>query len=185
MAQEVFSRKEKKYILSPHEQQDLLTLVEPYLKKDRYFKGTNCSIYFDTKDWYLLMRALEKPLYREKVRLRSYGTPKLSDTVFLEVKKKFNGIGSKRRVPVKLSDFYSYLNGGKLMTDNPQIAAEIDYCFKQYKLKPMIMIAYDRLSYCGKDDAKFRVTFDYNVRGRINNLQLEQGDQGRSYFKNG
>lgn len=186
MAQEVFSRNEKKYVLQPAEQQALLEMIESYLKKDHYFKGTNCSLYFDTDDWYLLLRSLEKPLYREKVRVRSYGVPNLNDTVFLEIKKKFKKIGSKRRVPVKLSDLYDYLDGhGALKTDNPQIEAEIDYCFQHYQLKPKLMIIYDRLSYCGKDDAAFRVTFDFNVRGRMNDLRLEQGDQGQAYFQHG
>lgn len=186
MAQEVFRRREEKYVLTPEQQTALLDMIEPYLRKEHYFKGTNCSLYFDTDDWYLLLRSLEKPLYREKVRVRSYGVPNLNDTVFLEIKKKFKKIGSKRRVPVKLADLYNYLDGhGTLKTDNPQIEAELDYCFQHYQLKPKLMIIYDRLSYCGKDDATLRVTFDFNVRGRADNLRLEQGDQGRPYFQHG
>ena len=108
MAQQVFRRTEVKYRLSEQKYQELLCLIEPYLKKDQYFKGMNCSVYYDTDSRYLAIHSLEKPLYKEKIRLRSYEVPKLDDTVFIEIKKKYKGIGSKRRVPIKLADFYYF-----------------------------------------------------------------------------
>ena len=161
-------------------------MIEPYLKQDKYFKGTNCSIYFDTKDKYLAMHSLEKPLYKEKIRVRSYNVPKSEDeTVFVEIKKKFDGIGNKRRIAVKLSDLYNYFETGEMPTDNPQIKKELDYCFRNYNLKPSLFIAYDRFSYCAKDDPTFRLTFDHNVRSRATDLKLEHGDRGTKHFKNG
>lgn len=185
MAQTVFRRTETKYLITEKQFQELMWLVEPYLTKDHYFKGTNCSIYFDDENRYLAIRSVEKPLYKEKIRLRSYGTPTLEDTVFLEIKKKFKGIGSKRRIPVKLKDFYEYLKTGKLDDVNPEIKAELDECFKRYNLKPVMFLAYDRTSYCGKDNPMFRVTFDRNVRSRTKDLFLESGDKGTKFFKNG
>ena len=184
MAQTVFRRTETKYLITEQQFQDLMWLIEPYLKKDHYFKGTNCSIYFDDENRYLAIRSVEKPLYKEKIRLRSYGTPTLDDTVFLEIKKKFKGIGGKRRVPVKLRDFYNYQKTGKLDGVNPVIKAELDECFKRYDLKPTMFLAYDRTSYCGKDNPMFRVTFDRNVRSRNDDLFLEHGDKGVKFFKN-
>lgn len=161
-------------------------MISPYLKQDKYFKGTNCSIYFDTKDRYLAMHSLEKPLYKEKIRVRSYNVPKNEDeTVFVEIKKKFDGIGNKRRIAVKLKDLYNYFETGELTTDNPQIKKELDYCFENYHLEPSLFIAYDRLSYCAKDDPTFRLTFDQDVRSRETDLRLEKGDRGQKYFKNG
>ena len=161
-----------------------MDLIEPYLKQDKYFKGTNCSIYFDTHDRYLAMHSLEKPLYKEKIRIRSYEVPESEDEiVFVEVKKKFNGVGSKRRIAVKLKDLYDYFETGNLNVDNQQIKQELDYCFKNYDLKPSLFIAYDRLSYCAKDDPTFRLTFDHNVRSRETDLKLEHGDYGARYFK--
>lgn len=185
MAQQIFRRQEIKYLLTESEVQDLIWLIEPYLKKDKYFKGTNCSIYFDDENRYLAIHSMEKPLYKEKIRIRSYGVPKLTDTVFLEIKKKFNGVGSKRRIPVKLSDFYQYLKTGELNSNSEVIKKELDECMARYRLKPTMFLAYDRTSYCGKDDPTFRVTFDRNVRSRNNNLRLEKGDQGKKFFKNG
>ena len=184
-AKEVFERKEVKYILTPKEHQELMTALKDHLKKDKYFKGTNCSIYFDNDEHYIAVHNLEKPLYKEKLRIRSYNVPKsLDDTIFIEIKKKFKGLGNKRRIAVKLKDFYRYLETGELKTDNQQIKSELDYCFKFYNLKPSLYLAYDRLSYCGKNEPDFRVTFDQNIRSRTTDLKLEHGDEGEKYFKN-
>ena len=185
MAQQIFRRTEIKYILSEDKIKSLMWLIEPYLKKDQYFKSTNCSIYFDNKNRYLAIHSLEKPLYKEKVRIRSYGVPKPDDIVFLEIKKKYKGIGSKRRIPIKLSDLNNYLKTGRLDSNSEIIKAELDACFKRYNLKPTMFLAYDRTSYCDKDDPTFRVTFDRNVRSRNTNLALEKGDFGKNFFKNG
>lgn len=186
MAQEVFRRTETKYLLSREKYKALLQRIIPYLERDKYFRGTNCSIYFDSDDKYLAIHSLEKPLYKEKVRIRSYNVPKsLNDPIFIEIKKKYKGIGYKRRVGVTLGGFYEYLRTGELETKNPQIKAELDYCFNLYDLKPALYLAYDRLSYCAKDDASFRLTFDHNVRHRQHDLRLERGDRGELYFENG
>ncbi len=184
-AQEVFRRREVKYILTPEKYTELLTSLQNDLEKDRFYKGTNCSVYFDNEKHYLAVHTLEKPLYKEKFRVRSYNVPKsLDDTVYLEIKKKFDGLGNKRRIAIKLKDFYHYLETGQLATNNPQIQSELDYCFKLYNLKPSLYLAYDRLSYCGKNDPDFRVTFDHNVRSRTTDLRLESGDHGEKYFQN-
>ncbi len=185
MATQVFRRTEIKYIITEDQFDKLMDLIEPYLKKDKYFKGTNMSIYFDDENRYLAIHSLEKPLYKEKIRLRSYGVPTLDDTVFLEIKKKFKGVGSKRRIPVVLKDFYNYEKTGKLETNNENIKQELDECFGRYNLKPTMFLAYDRTSYCDKDDPTFRVTFDRNVRSRNNELKLEKGDHGKKFFEHG
>lgn len=182
MAQQIFRRTEIKYLLTEKQVHDLLYLVEPYLTKDKYFKGTNCSIYFDNDSRYLAIHSLEKPLYKEKVRIRSYGIPKLTDTVFLEIKKKYNGIGSKRRIPILLSDFYNYQQTGQLSSKSDIIKNELDVCVKRYNLEPKLFLAYDRTSYCDKSDPSFRVTFDRNIRSRTDNLRLEYGDNGKPFF---
>ena len=185
MAQQIFRRKETKYLLTESQVKQLLWLIEPYLKKDKYFKGTNCSIYFDDNNRYLAIHSLEKPLYKEKLRVRSYGVPTMSDTVFLEIKKKFDGIGNKRRIPVKLADFYEYLKNGQLKSASSEIKKELDICIKRYGLKPTLFLAYDRTSYCDKDNPAFRLTFDRNVRSRETDLHLEHGDHGEKFFDNG
>ena len=188
MIQRVFQRTEIKYLITPEVYQQLIWLIEPYLTKDRYFKNTNISLYLDDDNNLLAMRSLEKPLYKEKVRLRSYGVPTVDDVVFLEIKKKYDGVGGKRRVPVKLKDFYQWLESGftePISAENPQISEELKYLFLSYDLKPKLFLAYDRTSYIARDDVHFRVTFDRDIRSRTSDLNIEHGDFGEKYFKNG
>lgn len=188
MIQQVFRRSEIKYVLSQKEYHLLMDKISPYLEKDEYFKETNCSIYFDNDSNWLAIHSLEKPMYKEKIRIRSYNVPTLTDTIFVEIKKKYDGVGSKRRIPMKLCDFYLFLKNhqtfNNLDENQKQILSEIEYVFKFYNLKPTLYLAYDRLSYCDKNNPNFRVTFDHNVRSRKNNLRLEAGDNGKKYFKN-
>ena len=182
MAIEVFRRKEIKYLLTKEQYNKLLDLMNNHLEKDKYHVSKICNIYFDTDNYDLIVKSLDKPYYKEKVRLRSYDIPNSDSTVFLEIKKKYEGIVSKRRIEMKLKDFYYYLETGKLKNVNKQISDEIDYCFKHYNLKPKLFLAYDRLSYYDKDNKDFRITFDKNIRSREHNLKLELGDKGKLYF---
>ena len=206
MIQTIFKRVETKYVLTKKEAEALLSIIEPYLKKDQYFKGTNMSIYFDTDERWLGIHSLEKPLYKEKIRIRSYGVPKdMNETVFFEIKKKFDGTSYKRRIPMSLANFYRFCNDREaeylgddgtlaksvddknvmVYSDNPQIEEEVRYCFRLYHLHPALFLAYDRTSYVDEKDPTFRLTFDQNVRSRETDLRLEAGDQGDLYFKHG
>ena len=186
----VFRRDEKKYILTTTEQEKLLRQILPHLVEDNYFSETICSLYFDTPNLDLIIKSIEKPLYKQKVRLRSYNVPQLYDTVFLESKIKYRGIVNKRRINIKLADFYNYFHNleiGKpteLISNSPQIARELDYLFRFYHLRPAWFVAYDRESYVGKENSSLRITFDKNLRSRTENLRLEKGDTGEKYFKN-
>jgi len=202
MIQTIFKRTETKYLLSEQQVERLLEIIEPYLMQDKYYKSTNLSVYFDTDEKWLGIHSLEKPLYKEKVRIRSYGVPKsLYDIVFIEVKKKFKGVGYKRRAPIKLANFYSFCEDReveysrdkgllrslldekvKTYTNSPQIEAEIRQCFRFYHLRPALFLAYDRTSYVDKKDPTFRLTFDRKVRSREDKLRLEDGDYGEEYF---
>ena len=144
MSNEVFRRKETKYIITEDMYNSLLDRLKDYIKEDKYYESHIFNIYYDTPNDYLIMKSIEGPKYKEKVRLRSYGIPKLDDDVFLEIKKKYNGIVGKRRIIIKLKDFYNYIETGELNTSNEQIKQEIDYCFKKYKLEPRRFLGYDR-----------------------------------------
>lgn len=181
MSQTVFKRVEEKYLLNKRQQELLFSYMAPYIKNDEYYESKICSIYFDNEDNDLIINSIEKPKYKDKVRLRSYNVPTLEDNVFLEIKSKYKGIVGKRRVKMKLKDFYDYYNNSKVNKDD-QIMKEIDYLINYYKLSPKIFIAYDRLSYQGIDDSNLRITLDSNLRSRLDNLNLEYGDMGESYF---
>ena len=129
----------------------------------------------------MIINSLEKPIYKEKIRLRSYGIPKLNDKIFFEIKKKYHGIVYKRRETLTLKKAYDYLEKDKY--NDSQIMKEIDYCFKKYKLEPSLYLAYDRYSYID-EDKNFRLTFDYNIRSRTNDLKLDSGDHGDYLLNN-
>ena len=180
--QSIFNRVEKKYVISEEQYNQLMKKIEPYIAKDKYFFNKICNIYFDTENYDLTIRSLEKPTYKEKVRVRSYGTPGNEDIIFLEIKKKYDGVVNKRRINLKLKDFNYFLDNGIMPSNvDKQISKEIIYCFNNYELQPKMFVAYDRCSYYDKDNKDFRITFDTNLRSRDYNLSLEDGDYGELY----
>lgn len=177
----IFERVETKYVLTKEEYELLMKKIHKHLNQDEYFKTTICNIYFDTDNYDLINKSIDKPIYKEKVRLRSYNVPSLSDYVFFEIKSKFKGTVYKRRIKIKLSDYYNYLINHQY-DENNQIMKEIDYLITRYNLKPKLMLSYDRTSYYDKDNKNFRITFDQNIRSRDDELNLEYGDAGKLYF---
>lgn len=170
--QTVFNRIEKKYMLNKNQYQSLLKEIHSYMMPDEYGYTSISNIYFDTDNFDLIRKSIDKPIYKEKFRLRSYGITTLDDSVYLEIKKKYKKIVNKRRIILSLKDFYEQTN------NNPQIEKELHYAFSYYHLKPKMFIAYDRNAYYGKDNSGFRITFDKNIRYRIDDLKLEYGDEG-------
>ena len=150
MAQEVFKRYEKKYMLTREQYNQLMSSLITKMCPDSYGKHTICNIYFDTPDYQLIRTSLDKPVYKEKIRLRSYGVPKEDDTVFLELKKKYDGVVYKRRVPMTLREARNYLYKGIKPEKGSQILREIDYAYQFYQTKPMVYLAYERIAFCGK-----------------------------------
>ena len=145
--QTVFERTEKKYILTLAQRRELLKRIAEHIKPDEYGESTVCSLYFDTDDYRLIRRSMEKPVYKEKLRLRSYSTPKRDSNVFLELKKKYNGVVYKRRKTMKLGEAKDYLKYG-VMPDDSQIMRELDWAMKYYKtIAPRVFIAYDRTAF--------------------------------------
>lgn len=126
----------------------------------------------------LIRASIEKPVYKEKLRLRSYGTPKLSDTVFLELKKKYRSIVYKRRTALLLSDAYQSIREGRIIGASGQVAHELDYFLQQNQIERQTFIAYDRVALFGVAEPDLRVTFDSNIRYRTDAVLLEEGDYG-------
>ncbi len=181
MVGNVFNRVEKKYLLDSKKTEALMKAINEYIIPGEYPYTKVCNIYFDTDNKELIRKSISKPLYKEKVRLRSYGTPSVEDKVYIEIKKKFKGVVTKRRVGTSLEDFKSYLKNGNIpKVKEKQIFKEVDYCFKKYELKPSMYISCERYSYCGKDDNSLRITFDTNIRTRDYDLKLENGDYGEN-----
>lgn len=181
MSENVFQRVEEKYLLTKKQYQDLFNTINENIEKDEYYEETICNIYFDTDGNDLIIDSMEKPPYKQKVRLRSYGTPKMEDDVFLEIKFKYNDTVGKRRTKLTLKEFNDYINN-KTCNQNDQIMKELDYLFSYYKLKPAYFIGYDRKSYVGKENKNLRITVDTKLRSRKTDLSLEKGDTGKLYF---
>lgn len=192
MAIEVFNRREIKYLLSDDDKDALLETLGNYMNNDPFNKDGKpysiCNIYLDTSADELIRKSLEKPFFKEKIRLRSYGTAKLSDTVYLESKKKYNSVVNKRRTPFKLEDAYHYFQTGEISESpkiNRQVMREIDYIFHFYNLLPRVFISYDRWAFFEKNNSDFRLTIDTNLQTRRDNLRLEIPSSGEQLLPDG
>lgn len=182
MSIQIFRRFEQKYILDSNSYNELMNRIKNKIEKDHYYKSNILNIYFDSDKFDLIIDSLEKPVFKKKIRLRSYSTPNMCDKVFLEIKNKYDGVVGKRRVEMTLKEFYDYYNLGIIPKVNKQIMSEIDFFFKKYELSPKIFIAYDRLSFYDKNNINFRITFDKDIRYRMDELKLDLGDSGKKYF---
>ena len=173
-----FCRVEKKYTITKEQQAALLERLAEYLVPDSYGNSTVCSLYWDPPSWRLIRESIHAGAYKEKLRLRSYGTPGSLDTVFLEIKKKYKGVVYKRRVQIPLAQAMDYLSGGEKPCTG-QIMDEIDYAMAFYQHpRPAMLIACEREAYFCREDPGLRLTFDTNIRYRKTDLALDRGSAG-------
>ena len=172
-----FKRYEKKYLLTDEQYRVLLAEMMPLMKPDEHPVYSVSNIYYDTENFDLIRESLEKPIYKEKLRMRSYGVPKNSDMVFVEIKKKFEGVVYKRRISMNATDAGRYLSGLR-KGDGSQISREIDYFLKLYQPAPKVLISYDREAYTASDGSELRITFDTSLRARSYGIDLRLGTYG-------
>ena len=176
--QAIFKRYEIKYLISQDQKAQLLKAMEPYMALDKYGRTTIRNIYFDTENYRLIRRSIEKPVYKEKLRIRSYGPATPDSTVFVELKKKYRRIVYKRRVSMPYSEVDAFMQKSVGPKD-PQIQREIHYFLDYYApLSPAMYLCYDRQAFYAKDDDSFRITFDDNVFWREHDLTLSGAPQG-------
>ena len=196
-----FKRKEKKYVLDQGDYLALMGLIGEKLEEDEYAYSHIESLYYDTPDWRMINRSMEKPLYKEKLRVRVYGTmgetqnANLDQVAFVELKKKFKGIVYKRRMAMSLQGALAFMGGmdyEEAMAAYPatsndleleptwrdkQIAAEIRACVDRWQpLAPAMIIAVDRMSLRTNDGSGVRMTFDFNSRWRTNPLGFGEAE---------
>lgn len=176
--QEIFKRYEKKYLLTRTQANELQQMWKERMCADEYGRYPICNIYYDTEDFQLIRTSIEKPVYKEKLRLRSYGVPRQEDAVFLELKKKYKGIVYKRRASLKLEEAVRYLNEGEEPRQFGQILREIDWFCHLYHPVPKVFLSYDRVAYFGLEDPNLRITLDDNIRWRDTILDLSKGNWG-------
>lgn len=177
----VFKRTEKKYRITKQQYEELIDRIGEYVVPDKFGRSTINNIYFDTPDWRLIRASIEKPtVYKEKLRIRSYGHPTAESKVFVELKKKYKGVVYKRRVDMTYLDSIKYLCKREPPPVETQITREIDYFMRFYRnLRPKVSLFYDRVAYYSKEDKELRLTFDTNIRFRTKDFDMSKGDFGR------
>ena len=171
--QTVFKRYELKYMLTLEQKEKILEAMSPYMQLDKYGRTTIRNIYFDTDSYRLIRRSIEKPAYKEKIRIRSYSQATADSTVFVELKKKYEKVVYKRRLPLCEADAMSWVCRENPCPVNTQISREIDYFIDFYgKLNPTVFLSYEREAYYDNGGGDFRVTFDDNILARQTNVNL-------------
>lgn len=174
-----FKRFEKKFLLSKDSYNRFMIKAGEYIEPDVYHISLVNSIYYDTDDYSLIRHSLDKPVYKEKLRVRSYGVPEKDGIAFVELKKKYKGIVYKRRVQTTPAFAEQWLSGEASAPYDTQITREIDWFLKINAVSPKVMVSCDRVSWKGRDDPELRFTFDHKIRTRDTDLHLYSGSHGK------
>ena len=176
---ECFERYEQKYLLNQEAYNRLRQELEQKMALDEYGVSQIYSVYFDTPDHRMIRNSLDKPTYKEKLRLRSYGCAAAQKPVFLELKKKFGGVVYKRRAEMPLQSAEAYLYHGIYPAERSQVLREVDYLRAFYReLIPTAWIGYTRVALYGLEDPNLRITFDWDLRWRDWDLHLGANTEG-------
>ena len=192
----IFKRIEIKYLLEKEEKEALMECMKDKMVPDGHGDATIRNIYYDTDSFLLIRRSIEKPAYKEKLRIRSYKSASPEDPVFVELKKKCKKTVFKRRISIPQGEALSFLSGCRLpegifsgkkaKATDPIIADEIRYFRDLYKtLHPVVYLSYDRQAFFAKDDDSFRMTFDTNIMYRAERISLSEEPGGISLIKPG
>lgn len=189
MAIEIFRRKEQKYLITTVQYEQLIQQISPFMRPDKFGedgKYTVTSLYFESDDHKIYFETKNKLKYRQKLRLRIYDDTDIHGTAFFEVKQKHKKVVNKRRMLISLSEAYRYINRlesciNNYEGSNIQVLREIDYFRNLYRLEPEMIVSYDRHALHCITDPELRITFDYNLRCRNEDLLLENGAYGKNF----
>ena len=182
----VFRRYELKYLLTYEQRETVLRGIAPYMQLDRYGRTTIRNVYLDDDSYRLIRRSIEKPAYKEKIRVRSYGRASEDSTVFVELKKKYDGVVYKRRIGLAEKCAMEWVRGQCAAPVDTQITREIDYFMSLYSpLRPSVFLSYEREAFYERDGGDFRVTFDDNILARQSDISLTADIFGRPVLPEG
>jgi len=179
--QSIFKRYEEKYLITKEQGDALQNIAARRMETDRFGEYLVQNLYYDDEDWNIIRTSLEKPLYKEKMRLRCYGVPDSVTDYFLELKKKYDNIVYKRRIAVPANEFTDIRSA--VSANNSQISRELDFYLTANKVTERIYIGYNRLAFNGDDN--LRITFDTDVRFRINGLDFRHPGTGHRILRDG
>ncbi len=181
----VMKRYELKYLLDGRQTAFLKNRLEGHMALDAYGRTSIASLYYDTPDRRLIRTSLEKPAFKEKVRLRSYGLASEESPVFLELKRKTFDVVYKRRVQTTVPLVKKFFEGGGDICAAGQINREITYFRDYYQtLAPACLIIYDREAYY-ENGGDLRLTIDHHPRYRVQELDLCRSMEGISLLPEG
>lgn len=182
--QNTFRRYEIKYIITAEQKERILSVIAPYMALDKYGRTAIRNLYFDTDSYRLIRRSIEKPLYKEKLRIRSYALATPDDNVFVELKKKYKSVVYKRRLVLpECSVMEAFANDAPLPVSS-QIGDEIAYFREFYgRLTPKVFLSYEREAYYTFDHTDLRITFDDRILYRTNDLTLTKEAYGTSILE--
>ena len=182
----VFQRHEVKYLITESQRAELTRILEAHTIPDPHGESTICNIYYDTPDFRLIRRSLEKPAYKEKLRIRSYGPVRPDQTVFVELKKKYDSIVYKRRIEMPEWQADACFQNNQALPDTSQIGREIEYFRCYYEdLIPVVRLCYDRTAYYSNDDPDLRITLDRNILWSRDHLSLTEPVSGQQLLEEG
>ena len=177
--QNVFKRYELKYMLTREQKEKVQRAMEPYMALDQFGRVTIRNLYYDTDSYRLIRESIEKPVYKEKLRIRCYRKVGEKDPVFVELKKKYDSVVYKRRLSLPEQNALAWVAGETDCPKQTQISEEIDYFRDFYQtLHPVVFLSYEREAYYARDGGDFRVTFDENILCREEALSLQEEPWG-------
>lgn len=184
--QSVFTRYELKYMLTMEQKEKVLNAMEPYMALDVYGRTTIRNVYFDTDNYRLIRRSIERPAYKEKLRIRSYNQASPDSAVFVELKKKYKHVVYKRRVSLPEMKAMDWVCNRNCTEEKTQISEEITYFMDYYQnLHPTVFLAYEREAYYLREGGDFRVTFDDHILCRQTDVSLESEVYGTPILEEG
>jgi len=178
MAKNTFERIEEKYLLDPVQLRAVQRGLVGHMHPDPFGRSTISSIYYDTDDYRLIRKSLEKPAYKEKLRVRGYGALNAESAVFVELKKKYDGVVYKRRAELPLAKANALLSGEPVEADS-QVLREVKYFLELYRPSPRVLLSYRRIAYTGAEEG-LRITFDDTIRFRTSALIMSAGPWGQA-----
>ena len=188
---EVMKRTEIKYVLDPAQTKYIMEAIEGHMEPDQFGLSQIASLYYDTDDRRLIANSIQKPPFKEKIRVRSYGLATEGSPVFLEIKRKCKGEVYKRRISTDVAGVDRFFAGGSVQKESSgkycetQITRELEY-FRDYygNLKPSCLIMVDRIAYF-QPDGDLRITLDFDPRYRDHDLDLSTSMEGESLLPKG
>ena len=180
-AQMTFKRYEVKYIMTRRQRDMLIEAMQGHMALDQFGRHTIRNIYFDTDSFRLVRDSIEKPIYKEKLRVRSYQKAGYDSPVFVELKKKYDGVVYKRRLSLPHRSAMNALENGLPLPADSQIAREIE-AFRAFygpTLKPAMLLTYEREADDPVDGCDLRLTLDENIRWRTTDIDLGGSAMGK------